>query len=187
MDPAENIFNGLLSWWFWYSTINIFCKNWVVRPIFGTGPFHSFMLNVYCMYNTSVFMATFCLHSSWGYQTCNHLCCYIFSWGENPVCSVSSSSKAEGLEKSCSLLPQRQYYSVIALAAHWRNPHMLRAPCQQHCISHGSGHGSCFPSLLRILSSMLVEWWGRDRVHSLLWISTICIFSFDMLWHILNI
>lgn len=68
----------------------------------------SFMLNDYCMYNTSVFMATFCLHSSWWYQTCNHLCCYIFSWGENPVCSVSSSSKAEGLEKSCSLLPQTE-------------------------------------------------------------------------------
>lgn len=26
MDPAENIFNCLLLWWFWYSTISICCK-----------------------------------------------------------------------------------------------------------------------------------------------------------------
>lgn len=106
-DPAENIFHFLLPWWFWYSTINIFCKNGDIWPIFWTGPFTSFVLSVYCMYNTSVFIATFCLRSSWWYQTWSSLFLRLLL-GEKPVCSVRSSAKAAGLGKCCSLLPQTE-------------------------------------------------------------------------------
>lgn len=84
-----------------------FVKMGTFDPFFWTGPFTSFMLNVYCMYNTSLFIATFCLRSSWWYQTWSSLFLHLLL-GEKPVCSVRSSAKAAGLEKCCSLLPQTE-------------------------------------------------------------------------------
>lgn len=82
------------------------------------------------------------------------------------MCSASSSSKSESLEKSCSLLPQTVAVLFCDYSQH------LTGEIHIHCDSlpaalhqSGSTHRLCFSSLLGILPSILVEWWGRGRIH----------------------
>lgn len=142
-----------------------FCKNRVVKPLPETGP---------------------SIQSCWKFIVCVTLCahCHFLSTfssvipnqqlpsllhhllGENLMCSASSSYKSESLEKSCSLLPQRVAVLFCDYSQHLTGEiHISCDSLQQHCISHGSTHRSCFSSLLGILSPILIEWWGRDRTH----------------------
>lgn len=84
-----------------------FCKNGDVLTHFGNWSFPFIHAECFYMCNTSVFIATFCLHSSWWYQTRSSLFLYLLL-EEKHVCSVRSFAKAAGLGKCCSLLPQTE-------------------------------------------------------------------------------
>lgn len=124
------------------------------------------MPEVYCMCNTSVFIATFYLHSHQWYQTSNYLRCYIISWGKI-LCAVQAALPSLKVWRNLvpCFLKQWQYYSVITLSILLGKSTYAVAACQQPCISHGSTHRLCFSSLLRTLASILVQWWGRDSIH----------------------